>query len=80
MMILAVVVVYLIVNGVVSQSSTEGYLIISSLSVVAWVTLWDPVESLAFGWVPAHRENRALRSIIGMRVAVREQAAEDAKT
>ena len=78
--ILAVAVAYLFLSGIVSPSSPQSDLLIFTLSVVAWVTLWDPVESLAFEWVPAHRENRALRAIIAMRVAVREQAAEDAKT
>jgi hypothetical protein len=42
----------------------------ASISVFAWVILWDPLEALLFEWAAPARENRALAHIIDMHVVV----------
>jgi hypothetical protein len=68
--ILAAGLIMLINRGIVSTSTPAGLLLAFSLSVLAWVTLWDPVESLAFDWIPPYRENRVLRAITAIRIVV----------
>jgi hypothetical protein len=45
-------------------------LVAASVSVFAWVILWDPLEALLFDWAPPARENRALAHLMNMQVAV----------
>ena len=49
-------------------------LIAASISVFAWVILWDPLEALLFDWAGQARENRALAHIMEMRVVVQNQS------
>ena len=67
-------------QGVLSTSTPLGLLVAFSISVLAWVTLWDPVESLAFDWIPAYRESRVLKNIMGMRIVVRPDDAQEKRT
>jgi hypothetical protein len=48
-------------------------LIAASISVFAWVILWDPLEALAFDWVAPRRENNVLHRIMKMDLVVRRQ-------
>ena len=44
------------------------------------MTVWNPVESLAFDWIPAYRENRVLMHVVAMRVVVKPLADADSGT
>lgn len=55
-------------------SDTAKALVAASISVFAWVILWDPLEALLFDWAPPARENRALAHIMEMRVVVESQS------
>lgn len=68
------VLAFLFWNGRLSTSEPIGILVAFSYSVLAWVTLWDPVESLAFDWNPGYRENRVLRHLSEMEVVVQPRA------
>lgn len=66
---------YLLFNTVWAGSSqTVEYLVAASISVFAWVILWDPLEALIFDWAPPARENRALAHIMDMDVVVQSRA------
>jgi hypothetical protein len=49
-------------------------LVAASISVFAWVILWDPLEALLFNWGPPARENRALEHLMNMRLVVEGKA------
>lgn len=49
-------------------------LVAASISVFAWVILWDPLEALLFDWAAPARENRALAHIMDMHVVVQPRA------
>ncbi len=71
MSLLILAVVVLIQRGVISTTSFVGLMIGVSLCVLFWVAVWFPVESLAFDWIPAYRENRVLARIMAMKVVVK---------
>lgn len=55
-------------------SDVAKTLVAASISVFAWVILWDPLEALLFDWAAPARENRALAHIMDMRVVVQSQS------
>jgi hypothetical protein len=55
-------------------SEAVVYLVAGSISVFAWVILWDPLEALVFDWAPPARENRALAHIMDMDVVVQSRS------
>ncbi|MFN8464825.1 MAG: hypothetical protein U0X20_04705 [Caldilineaceae bacterium] len=66
---------YLLFNTVwAGASQTVVYLVAASISVFAWVILWDPLEALVFDWAPPARENRALAHIMDMDVVVQSRS------
>lgn len=65
---------YLLFTTVLAGASmTIQTLVVASISVFAWVILWDPLEALLFDWAPPARENRALGHVLDMQVVVRKQ-------
>jgi hypothetical protein len=45
--------------------------VVAGLAVLfAWVTVWDPIERLAFDWVEPSYENRILTSLTEMEIVV----------
>jgi hypothetical protein len=75
-LVLAVMAIaYLLFNTVwAGASDTVVYLVAGSISVFAWVILWDPLEALVFDWAPPARENRALAHIMDMDVVVQSRS------
>ncbi|MFN8471074.1 MAG: hypothetical protein U0822_02545 [Anaerolineae bacterium] len=69
--ILVLIALWLLSAGKISTTSASGILVGVFICVFFWVTVWDPVESLAFDWIPAWRENRVLRRIMAMRVVLK---------
>jgi hypothetical protein len=66
---------YLLFTTVLAGTSmTIQTLVVASISVFAWVILWDPLEALLFDWAPPARENRALGHVLDMQVIVRSQS------
>lgn len=57
----------------VGASDIAKTLVTASVSVFAWVILWDPLEALLFDWAAPARENRALAHIRDMRVSVQSR-------
>jgi hypothetical protein len=57
-----------------SASDTVKFLVSASISVFAWVILWDPLEALLFDWAAPTRENRALAHIKDMQVVVQSRS------
>ena len=51
------------------------FAVAATLSLFAWVSLWDPLEALLFNPLEPMRENRLLRRIMEMRVAVEPEIA-----
>lgn len=74
-LVLAVIAVaYLLFTTVwAAASDTVKTLVVASISVFAWVILWDPLEALLFEWAAPARENRALAHIMDMQVVVLSQ-------
>lgn len=62
---------YLLVSTVLANADpvVQG-LVIACASVFAWVIMWDPLERLLFDWVGPSLENRILRQIMRMKIAV----------
>jgi hypothetical protein len=75
-LVLAVIVIaYLLFTTVwVGASDTVKTLVAASISVFAWVILWDPLEALLFDWAAPARENRALAHITDMHVVVQSRS------
>ena len=75
-LVLAVMAIaYLLFNTVwAGAGQTVQYLVAASISVFAWVILWDPLEALVFDWAPPARENRALAHIKDMDVVVQSRS------
>jgi hypothetical protein len=46
------------------------FTIAATISLFAWVSLWDPLEALLFNPIPLMRENRLLRRIMDMNIVV----------
>ena len=40
------------------------------LIILAWLTLWRPAETLAYGWLPLRRRRRLYERMQGIRVSV----------
>lgn len=74
-LVLAVMAIaYLLFNTVwAGANEAVQFLVAASISVFAWVILWDPLESLVFDWAPPARENRALGHIMDMDVVVQSR-------
>ncbi len=72
--VLLVIALLLLNMGVISTTSAGGILVGVFLCVLFWVTVWDPVESLAFDWIPPWRESRVLERIMAMRVVIKPLA------
>jgi hypothetical protein len=72
LLVLAVMLVaYLLFTTVIPEAPTTiQALVVASISVFAWVILWDPLESLLFDWAPPARQNRALQHMMEMRLRV----------
>ena len=75
-LVLAVIVIaYLLFTTVwAGASDTVKTLVAASISVFAWVILWDPLEALLFDWAAPARENRALAHISDMHVVVQSRS------
>lgn len=69
--VLVLIALWLLYTGAISTTSASGILVGVFICVFFWVTVWDPVESLAFDWIPPWRENRVLRRIMAMRVVIK---------
>lgn len=54
----------------INSDSVLGTVVTFSVCILAWITIWDPVASLAFDWIPYFRENNVLARILGMKVEV----------
>lgn len=76
LLVLAVMAVaYLIFTTVFAAASdTAKTLVAASISVFAWVILWDPLEALLFDWAAPARENRALAHLMDMHVVVQNRS------
>ena len=75
-LVLAVIVIaYLLFTRVwAGASDTVKTLVAASISVFAWVILWDPLEALLFDWAAPACENRALAHITDMHVVVQSRS------
>ncbi len=75
-LVLAVMAIaYILFNTVwAGANPTVEFLVAASISVFAWVILWDPLEALVFDWAPPARENRALAHIMDMDVVVQSRS------
>lgn len=73
--LIVIVGAYLLFTTVLAGVSTDIMtLVAASISVFAWVILWDPLEALLFDWAPPARENRALAHVMDMRVVVQSRS------
>jgi hypothetical protein len=71
LVLLVIVLAYWLFTTVWAEASpVVETLVVASISVFAWVILWDPLEALLFDWAPPARENRALAHIMDMQVVV----------
>jgi hypothetical protein len=75
-LVLAVIAVAYLLFTTIWADATDivKTLVAASISVFAWVILWDPLEALLFDWAPPARENRALAHIMDMQVVVESRA------
>ncbi|MFN8482345.1 MAG: hypothetical protein U0768_04680 [Anaerolineae bacterium] len=67
---LLLIALWMLYAGIITTTSAGGLLVGIFICVFFWVTVWDPVESLAFDWIPAWRESRVLRRLMAMRVVI----------
>ena len=71
----AVLLAYLLLATVLADApDVVRGMITASVSIFAWVILWDPLEALLFDWVAPSREDRALRKIMSMKIEIQPQA------
>ena len=50
-------------------------LVVEGLSIVGWVGMWQPLQSLLYDWWPAYRDNQIYRRLKDMELAFRTEAA-----
>ncbi len=55
-------------------STTIQAIVAASISLFAWVIIWDPLEALIFDWAAPARENRALAHAMNLQVVVEKRA------
>ncbi len=64
---------YLLFTGPLSATPQVAQLMVgATISLFAWVTLWDPLEAFVFNPIPFQRENRILHRLAEMEVVVQE--------
>lgn len=70
--IVAFVVAYLLFTYVFPEASPviQG-IVVATISLFAWVTLWDPLEALIFNPIEPQRENRILRHVMELELVVK---------
>jgi hypothetical protein len=73
--IIAIVVAYLLLKSVLANASQFAQtVVIAGVSIFAWVILWDPMEALLFNWVAPYLENRILRKLMDVPIAIEPQS------
>lgn len=62
---------YFLFTGPLSATPQVAQLMVAAtISLFAWVTLWDPLEAFVFNPIPFQRENRILHRLAEMEVVV----------
>lgn len=73
--VVLIVAAYLLFTGILAGvPQAVQVTIAATISLFAWVTLWDPLEALIFNPIEFMRENYILRRIAQLRVVVEPQS------
>ncbi len=68
--VLAITVYVLFTQVIPDAPQAIQFAVVATLSLFAWVSLWDPLEALLFNPLEPMRENRLLRRIMELNVIV----------